>query len=178
MNKVIKQLLAPLGRVGRAGLYAAITCTALLVTATALPLLFPQSQDQQDHLIVAAGSDANAWGSEALANLSDSAARFSPVALANACGLGASSCFKCHNGKRAALPSVDKQLAPWHVDHAKVNFSCVGCHQGNPRILKQDIAHQGLVSDPRSSEKSCTTCHTAGDVQSLISKYHAVEAGK
>ena len=167
MNKVIHFLLTRLGRVSRAGLYAAIACTALLATASVLPLLFPQSQQQ-----LAADTEATAWGSEALASFSDSAARFSPVALANACGLGASSCFKCHNGKRAALPSADKQTAPWHADHAKVNFSCVGCHQGNPRILKQEIAHQGLVSDPRqNTEKSCSTCHTSGDVQSLNANY-------
>ncbi|MBK1615943.1 hypothetical protein CKO44_21040 [Rubrivivax gelatinosus] len=104
------------------------------------------------------------WGHEVLQAADDerSADRFSPLGVANACGLGASSCFKCHNGVRAAAPAADAAKGPWHRDHAKVNYSCVGCHQGNPRLLKQDLAHARLVANPLQSEAACSACHQTG----------------
>jgi hypothetical protein len=112
--------------------------------------------------------DADAWGYEALEVVKNQAQHFSPVALANACGLGASSCFRCHNGKRAALPNMDDAAAPWHSQHAKVNYSCTGCHKGNPRILKQEIAHKNLVANPlAATSQTCATCHAAGDITPL-----------
>ena len=111
---------------------------------------------------VAAEAEAG-WGHEVLQPVADGRAdRFSPLGVANACGLGASSCFKCHNGVRAAAPNSDAAKGPWHRDHAKVNYSCVGCHQGNPRLLKQDLAHARLVANPLQSDAACTACHQTG----------------
>lgn len=100
------------------------------------------------------------WGSEVLAEASETLQKVSPIALANACGLGASSCFRCHNGKRAEAPNKDEAEAPWHVDHDKVNYSCAGCHKGNPRILKQAIAHKNLIANPVANpDETCASCH-------------------
>ena len=107
-----------------------------------------------------------AWGQEALLASDDSAAAgladWLPMAPANACGLGASSCFKCHNGKRAGAPKSEPASAPWHAQHAKVNNSCVGCHRGNPRVMKDDVAHAKMVAKPRDdSAGTCAGCHSA-----------------
>jgi hypothetical protein len=93
----------------------------------------------------------------------------SPIAAANACGLGASSCFKCHNGVRAAAP----KSGAWHVDHEKVNFSCVGCHHGNPRLLKMELAHKDLINDPRTNPSgTCgASCHQSDKVADLLKRY-------
>ena len=105
---------------------------------------------------------ANGWGGETAAALAEGTSRLSPISLANACGLGASSCFKCHNGKRAGLPNMDSKKAPWHAQHRKVNNSCVGCHKGNPRIMKEDLAHAKMIAKPRdNSADSCASCHTS-----------------
>lgn len=101
----------------------------------------------------------DAWGSEVLAEVSEGLQKVSPIPLANACGLGASSCFRCHNGRRAEAPGKDEN-SPWHVEHDTVNYSCAGCHKGNPRILKQAIAHKDLVANPVASpEETCASCH-------------------
>lgn len=112
-------------------------------------------------------SDADlAWGQEALQESAESPgqakADWLPMAPANACGLGASSCFKCHNGKRAGAPKSDAGTAPWHAQHAKVNNSCVGCHRGNPRVMKDDVAHAKMVAKPKDdSAGTCVGCHSA-----------------
>lgn len=103
-----------------------------------------------------------AWGDEALQTEPAARTDWLPLAPANACGLGASSCFKCHNGKRAALPVSDPAKGPWHLQHSKVNNSCVGCHHGNPRVMKEDVAHTKLVAKPRDDTAgSCAGCHTS-----------------
>jgi len=120
---------------------------------------------------------APGWGAEATVALAEGVARLSPIALANACGLGASSCFKCHNGKRAPAPEMNAETAPWHAQHAKVNNSCVGCHQGNSRIMKQDVAHAKMISRPRdNSAHSCASCHT-NDLSKVQNFYHAIQGG-
>lgn len=119
-----------------------------------------------------AGTVAMGWGAEATVALAEGAARLSPIPLANACGLGASSCFKCHNGKRAAAPNMDAAMAPWHAQHAKVNNSCVGCHKGNSRIMKQDIAHAKMLANPRDNKaEACASCHK-GDMGKVQDAYH------
>jgi len=119
---------------------------------------------------------AGGWGGEAAVALSEGAARLSPIPLANACGLGASSCFKCHNGKRAAAPNMDAKKSPWHAQHSKVNNSCVGCHKGNPRIMKEDMAHAKMIAKPRdNSADSCASCHT-GDLAKVQGAYHTAGA--
>lgn len=114
------------------------------------------------------------WGSEALEIIHTQAQQLSPIALANACGLGASSCFRCHNDKRAKAPNYSPVDAPWHAQHKSVNYSCTGCHQGNPRILKQEIAHKNLlVNAVATPEKTCATCHSAEEIARLIPVYRA-----
>lgn len=117
------------------------------------------------------------WGGEAIAVLTQGASTLSPIGLANACGLGASSCFKCHNGKRAAAPTSDAATAPWHAQHAKVNNSCVGCHSGNPRVMKEDVAHKNLLARPRGSVEACGGCHK-GDLSKVQGAYQAVSGAK
>ncbi len=112
-------------------------------------------------------ADDGSWSSEVLANIHEKIVITSPIPVANACGLGASSCFKCHNGKRAALPT---EL--WHEQHTKVNHSCTGCHKGNERLMMQSMAHKNLVADPRTKpQEICSDCHTDGDVQTLLDTY-------
>jgi hypothetical protein len=117
---------------------------------------------------------AAGWGGEATAALAQHASALSPIGLANACGLGASSCFKCHNGKRAAAPTAD---APWHAQHAKVNNSCVGCHSGNPRMMKEDMAHKNLLAKPRSGAETCGGCHKT-DLNKVQGAYQGISGGK
>lgn len=115
---------------------------------------------------------AHAWGEEMLADVHKHVVAGLPIRVANACGLGASSCFRCHNGKRAAEPGYDPAKDPWHLHHKSVNNSCVGCHQGNSRLMKQEIAHSGLVINPRSQPAtSCFTCHNAATDQGLVDAY-------
>lgn len=111
------------------------------------------------------------WGHEALSELREHVRGLSPIPVANACGMGASSCFKCHNGKRAAAPKTDKESGLWHAQHRTVNHSCVGCHAGNARIIKQEIAHDGLVADPRTQPERCVSCHKADNPTALLAKY-------
>jgi len=118
------------------------------------------------------------WGAEAVSALADSASKVSPIPLANACGLGASSCFKCHNGTRAKAPDMDAKKSPWHAQHSKVNNSCAGCHKGNPRIMKEDIAHAKMVARPRDdSAGSCAGCH-ASDLSKVQGAYAATAGAK
>jgi hypothetical protein len=117
-----------------------------------------------------------AWGSESLSTLHDGLQSLSPVALANACGLGASSCFKCHNGRRAIAPSADPAKAPWHVQHREVNNSCAGCHKGNPRIMMKDLSHNGMIKAPIAGADVCGDCHKT-DRDKVEAAYKAVYKG-
>lgn len=118
------------------------------------------------------------WGSEVLQAIYANGVLQSPIRLANACGLGASSCFKCHNGSRAEKPKMDPATSPWHTQHATVNNSCAGCHRGNPRIIKKEVAHANLVADPRSpSAELCTACHSGGDAADLLKSYQSIAGG-
>lgn len=123
-------------------------------------------------------SDAKpVWGSEVLAAARGQAFEFAPFSVANACGIGASSCFKCHNGTRAVAPKRDKKATPWHPDHSTVNDSCVGCHGGNARLIKKELAHANLNKDPRSKVEQCASCHKSGDPASLLKAYQLAAAG-
>lgn len=119
---------------------------------------------------------AAGWGSESLIVLQDGLSKVSPIALANACGMGASSCFKCHNGKRAGAPNMDEAKAPWHTQHKKVNNSCVGCHKGNPRLMKEDLAHAQMVKSPRGGAELCGGCHK-GDLSKFEAPYKSITSG-
>ena len=120
----------------------------------------------------AVGRSASAgWGGEALTTSPERAPTWSPIPVANACGLGTSSCFKCHNGQRAMAPKMDKATGLWHVQHMHVNDDCVGCHAGNPRIIKKELAHADLVADPRSKPERCAACHKSEDTAALMKQY-------
>lgn len=108
------------------------------------------------------------WGEEALASRPTDLWPTSIIPPANACGLGASSCFQCHNGFRASTPSSEA----WHSQHEAVDNSCTGCHKGNPRILREDLAHRNMVADPRKQPAdTCGSCHEAKDLDALVGKY-------
>ncbi len=152
-----KQLLTQFAR--------ALLVLTLMVSGSAV--LFVMQTDQQVNQQAQDG-----WGSEVVYGDHHGMSRFSPIPLANACGLGASSCFKCHNGKRAVAANMDAEKAPWHSHHAKVNNSCVGCHQGNPRLMKKAMAHTRMLSNPLSDlNKACSTCHSGDDVNGLSKPY-------
>jgi hypothetical protein len=104
--------------------------------------------------------DQGEWGAEVFDSIHESVIADGLVRPANACGLGASSCFKCHNGTRAPEPDTNPVSAPWHSEHARVNNSCVGCHNGNPRLMREQMAHKDLIADPRQQPgESCASCH-------------------
>lgn len=151
--------------------HAALLTGVLSVAAAGAVMLFSKSAEDELASMEAATTEAG-WGSEALAQIHEGASRMSPVSLANACGMGASSCFKCHNGKRADAPNMDSAAAPWHTDHKTVNGSCMGCHQGNPRVMKQDVAHKNLLADPtKDTDTGCVSCHKGDDMNELNAKY-------
>lgn len=117
------------------------------------------------------------WGQAAMQALQRHVLEGLPISVANACGLGASSCFKCHNGQRAPEPGSDPATAPWHVQHQKVNGSCVACHQGNPRLMKKNIAHNKLVPNPISKpQESCFSCHAGADGEGKLADYRKLLA--
>lgn len=119
--------------------------------------------------------DQGGWGAEVFNAVHGEAILAGLIKPANACGLGASSCFKCHNGQRAPEPGADPVKDPWHVQHASVNNSCVGCHAGNPRLMRESMAHNGLLGDPRNTpDESCSSCHQGDDLSALLQTYQSI----
>ncbi len=113
-------------------------------------------------------SSKQAWGDKLLSNIDPYVINASPIRVANACGLGASSCFKCHNGNQASVPSTK----PWHSQHEVVNYSCAGCHQGNPRIMNKAMSHSRMIANPvQQPAKDCFSCHKSSDAQKLVDRY-------
>lgn len=163
MDKATRQL-------GRALL---ATAALSLAAVGAVMLMSAPSEEQL------AAAETAGWGSEAVNDAYHASNRMSPIPLANACGMGASSCFKCHNGKRADAPNMDSATAPWHSEHKTVNGSCVGCHKGNPRVMKQDVAHKNLLGDPRTDlTAGCASCHKGDDLDELNKAYAALNGGE
>ena len=150
-----------------------------MIVATALTVLFSAStaawlslMAEQQSTISPVSSADSGWGREAIGNVQEYVAAMSPIANANACGMGASSCFKCHNGIRAEAPKMDAKTAPWHFNHESVNGDCVGCHKGNERLIKKELAHTGLIKDPRMSvADTCDNCHKSGNSAELNKRY-------
>jgi hypothetical protein len=141
----------------------------LLVVGLTVPSLSAWIKQHQEAEFAAQVEDS--WGSEVLASVGEGLQQMSPIMPANACGLGASSCFRCHNGQRAKEP-VRTETFTWHTDHDKVNHSCVGCHNGNPRILKQNLAHKDLIGNPLTApEKTCASCHSADELSGKLKNY-------
>ncbi|MEJ2406704.1 MAG: hypothetical protein P8171_20895 [Candidatus Thiodiazotropha sp.] len=146
-----------------------------IVGGLALSLLIPQASQRPQSLSQQMPAQTQGWGGSAIASLQGGLSQLSPIRLANACGLGASSCFKCHNGKRAGAPTSQ----PFHRDHDRVNNSCAGCHGGNPRLMKEAIAHGGMVADARTRpDKFCFKCHAGDDGSALLSQYVAIKGGE
>lgn len=145
------------------GMRTALALSVMAVGVSWLVLTGPDFPAPEGHV---ANAQQSGWGSESLAELQQGLQKISPIAMANACGMGASSCFKCHNGKRAKAPQEGK----WHVNHKKVNGSCVGCHKGNPRLMKEDLSHTGLLKTPKDGVEACGNCHKA-DRAALEAKY-------
>lgn len=168
LQKMLSIVARGIGRV-------TLTIGVLGVGAVALSLLLTPRGTPDDALSQQESVEQGGWGSAAISTLQGNLHQLSPIRLANACGLGASSCFKCHNGKRAGAPTSQ----PWHDDHAHVNNSCGGCHGGNPRLMKEGIAHRGMVGDSLSQpEKFCFKCHAGDDGQALLNKYVAIKGGE
>jgi len=162
MPRLIIFLRGTIRHFGRALLVIAVVIsgTTLLVT----------SHDRND---VSSGQVAvhDGWGSKALSLVYDGISA-SIIPLANACGVGSSSCYKCHNGKRASAPAMDSKTSPWHVEHAKVNKSCAGCHKGNPRLMREKMSHNRMISNPLEKlQTACSTCHAGDDLDTLSKPY-------
>jgi hypothetical protein len=162
-HKTLVERLRALAR----GTLRTVAGTAALVVVALAWSLAGSSPERAD----APGTHAaqpSGWGAEALADARDLLRATSPIAEANACGMGASSCFKCHNGTRAAAPSQEK----WHTDHKSVDNSCVGCHKGNARLIKKELAHTEMVKDPRPKPaEMCASCHKSGNAADLAKSY-------
>jgi len=165
----IRKIASQVGNNYRRWLIAATVFTVLVSGSTVAWLsLVAEQQSQAAPLSTA---DAG-WGQEAIGNLREYAAALSPIASANACGMGASSCFKCHNGTRAAVQKMDRKTAPWHFDHKSVNGSCVGCHKGKDRLVKKELAHEGMIIDSRLKVvEACEGCHKSGNTAELNKRY-------
>lgn len=139
------------------------------VVAVAIAWSLASSTPERADSAAAPAAGSAGWGAEALADVRDMMRAVSPIAEANACGMGASSCFKCHNGTRAAAPGEQK----WHTDHKSVDNSCVGCHKGNPRLIKKELAHTEMVKDPRAKPaEMCASCHKTGNSADLVKAYN------
>lgn len=128
---------------------------------------------------LADGEQYGGWGGESLAEVHQKAGVLSLIGVANACGLGASSCFKCHNGSRADKPDTDPVKSPWHVQHDTVNNSCAGCHDGNPRIIRKEMAHRKLIANPvNAPEQSCASCHSTDESKEYAKRYLMAISGE
>ncbi len=148
---------------------AAMALSVLFSASTAAWLSLVAEQQSEKAPVSSAGSG---WGEEAIGDLREYAAALSPIASANACGMGASSCFKCHNGTRAAAPKMDAKAGPWHLEHKSVNGSCVGCHKGKDRLVKKELAHEGMIKNPRvKAADTCDACHKSGNTAELNKRY-------
>jgi len=150
------------------GWWIAVSALTLIFSTSTVAWLLIVNEQQSP---IASVSNTG-WGREAVVGVRGYVAEFSPIADANACGMGASSCFKCHNGMRAVAPKMDAKTAPWHVDHKSVDGDCVGCHKGNERLIKKELAHTGLIKDPRvNMAGSCDSCHKSGNTADLNARY-------
>jgi len=146
---------------------------ALVVTAVAAGAWVGGGSTDRPELAHKNGNGAQGWGTQVLASFHNQVMARAPVQVANACGLGATSCFKCHNkGRRGPEPDMDSAKSPWHPQHMDVNHSCDGCHNGNPRLMVKGMSHREMIADPRTQpEKSCATCHESGEIDKLLSQY-------
>ncbi|KPV39016.1 hypothetical protein AN478_11870 [Thiohalorhabdus denitrificans] len=158
-----------------------VTSGALAVVAavTALSLSGVEQNREEAALDELAATERaeQGWGDRVLSSIHHGVLEQAPVNVANACGLGATSCFKCHNeGRRGPAPAMDAESDPWHPDHMEVNHSCDGCHQGNQRLMVKGIAHKEMLPDPREHpETACAECHEGGEVDGLLETYKAVD---
>jgi hypothetical protein len=171
---MIQAVVRILRRLSKPVLFYAACAVCLTGGALVLSLLgaSPEPSGSGDHIASVHRLDAG-WGAAAIAAPHRYEAKWSPIAAANACGMGASSCFKCHAAGRG--PAISEK--PWHSDHSQVNNDCVGCHHGSPYLLKKTLAHADLVPDPRTApDKSCTNagCHQSDEANKLVVTYRNI----
>lgn len=153
-----------------------VSVAVVLAVAGVVAVMFQSGEPNKEAVASAQSGQLpeSGWGAESLEVAEHTGGALQLIPLANACGLGASSCFKCHNGKRAEKPST----MDWHTQHSSVNNSCAGCHNGNPRLLKKSIAHRDLIINPvKQPEPTCFSCHSGGDAQALVGKYENLFGG-
>ncbi len=161
-----KSVVEKLRAVARGVLRAAAGTVAVVAVALAWSLA-SSNPERTDGAGVAQRADGG-WGNGSHRRRARHDAGGLSIAEANACGMGASSCFKCHNGTRAAAPSQEK----WHTDHKSVDNSCAGCHKGNARLIKKELAHAEMVKDPRPKPADhCAGCHKTGNASDLVKAY-------
>lgn len=148
------------GKLGRRGSFAIVLAAGVLALGlVGLGSFNGASSDR---------TDFHGWSESTLERIHEGIQRSSPIPVANACGLGASSCFQCHDSPRAERWSPD----PWHEQHAEVDHSCAGCHQGNPRLNRAQMAHRDMIVDPREApSETCASCHSADEVDTLLETY-------
>lgn len=161
MKERVKTLMEKLMRRTGWGVAVAVVAMATVAVWTVLAVEALEYDPQAETY--------HGWGEETLSRVHEGLAQTAPIKLANACGLGASSCFKCHNDQRADKQSDKK----WHTMHSDVNHSCAGCHQGNERLMVKGMAHRDLLADPREHPgKSCASCHDDNeDIDSLLNAF-------
>ncbi|MFP4616180.1 MAG: hypothetical protein ACLFRB_09935 [Thiohalorhabdus sp.] len=152
---------------------------AVVGAVTALALSGAEQNPEAEALdeLAAAERVEQGWGDRVLSSIHHGVLEQAPIDVANACGMGATSCFKCHNeGRRGPEPEADAESDPWHPDHAEVNHSCDGCHQGNERLMVEGTAHEDMFPDPREHpETACAECHEDGEADDLLETYQAVD---
>ena len=171
MNRAFNSILKKASR----SVFFYATCITLLTVVAVVWSILSASPETPSvvHAYSAPAAHKGAWGESAISSFHGSFAACSPIAAANACGMGASSCFKCHTSGRG--PAIDNSV--WHTDHQQVDNDCVGCHKGSPWIMKKSLAHAGLIADPRTTpQTSCATCHQGGDLKKLVASYMKVNA--
>ena len=162
---------------GKRGFWGRLLRGGVLLSVLGLSVVILTGLAEKSDEPVASHS-VTGWGAEATATVAEGLTQLSPISLANACGMGASSCFRCHNGKRAAIADMDPKKSPWHAQHAKVNNSCVGCHKGNARIMKEDLAHKNMLAKPRdNTADACASCHKS-DLAKVQGAYPSTAGAK
>lgn len=177
INKPFERLLKQLRRA--AGVTVAVTAVSLVSTLAGLALVAHRdhhdgalSASKQSPALVNVPAGGQGWGEEAISLIHAKLFASIGITPANACGMGATTCFKCHNGTQAKAPDTK----PWHVQHIPVNYSCNGCHQGNPRLMNKNIAHSGMLPNPLTdTQKACASCHTdSGKLAKYVATYKQI----
>ena len=69
--------------------------------------------------------------------------------------------------------AIDSARSSGTPEFSSVDNSCVGCHKGNPRLIKKELAHTEMVKDPRpKAAEMCAGCHKTGNAADLVKAYN------